>query len=152
MLVGGILVTACQKKNNIPPAPVSFKGYFRGKLNGTFFNDTVSGKILRSFSNITYISGYHPNGGITYSLKNFPVAVGDYPLGNDNLVSIGNSGGIFFAGYINGKIQGSGRISILEVTDSYIRGSFESIVPSDSSYAILPTLVVSDGEFKLQKP
>ena len=152
MLISGLLALSCQKKNNVPPSPVSFKGYFRGKLNGTFFNDTVTGVILRSAANVTYISGAHPNGSVKITLNSLSGFPNNYPVNTDNMIFVGNNGGQFYAGFINGKIQGSGRISIAELTDSYIKGSFEGVLPSDSTYAILPTQVISEGEFKLKKP
>ena len=145
---------SCSKKNddNNSQPPATIKEYFRGKLNGLVFNDTTLGKILSTPNNGLQITGFHPNGGIILWLNPYTGMTGENLVNHNNTVFIGNSGGQFHAGFINGKMQGSGKINILEITSSYLRGTFECIVPSDSSLAILPSQIVTEGEFKLKKP
>lgn len=143
---------ACSKKNNTPPPSETIKEYFRGNLNGLAFNDTVLGKILTTPNNGLQIIGYHTNGSISLWLRPYTGATGENLVNQTNQIFVGNNGGQFYAGFINGKIQGSGKINILEITNSFIRGSFECTAPADSNYAILPNQIVSEGEFKLKKP
>ncbi len=142
---------SCSKKNSdtIPP-PV--KEYFRGKLNGIVFNDTTLCDMYTIPNNGISMNGYHPNGGIIFSLTPYTGMTGENLVNQSNGFFIGNNGGMFYAGFVNGKIQGSGRINILEITSSFIRGTFECIAPADSSYVILPTQIITEGEFKLKKP
>lgn len=151
-LFASLFFIACSKKNDNPLPPETLKEYFRGKLNGVSFNDTTLGKILTIPNNGLQIIGYHPNGSINLWLRPYTGTIGENLVNLTNQVFIGNNGGQFYAGFINGKIQGSGKITILEITNSFIRGSFECTAPSDSNYAILPTQFVSEGEFKLKKP
>ena len=143
---------ACSNKDNNPLPPATVKEYFRGKLNGVVFNDTTSGKIITTPNNGLQIIGYHASGGIYLWLRPYTGTTGENSINQTNQVFIGNNGGQFYAGFINGKIQGSGKINIIEITNTFIRGSFECTAPADSNYAILPTQIVSEGEFKLKKP
>ena len=144
------LLTNCNKRSNsIPPEAV--KEYFRGKLNGVVFNDTTSGRILTGSNNDLQILGYHAHGGITLWIRPYTGMTGENLVNQSNQIFVGNEGGQFYAGFINGKIQGSGKINVLEITSTFIRGTFECAAPSDSSYAILPTQFVREGEFKLKK-
>lgn len=147
-----LLLISCSKNNNTssdPPATV--KEYFRGKLNGIFFNDTTLAKALPAPNNGLQITGYHPSGSITLWLKPYTATTGERIVSQDHQIFVGNNGGQFYAGFINSHVQGSGKITILEITGSFIRGTFEGIVPADSNYAVLPTQIVSEGEFKLKK-
>ena len=147
-----IIFIACSKKNNSSLPPETFKEYFRGKLNGVVFNDTSLGSILSTPDNGLQINGYHANGGISLWLKPYSGSTGENLVNQSNSAFVGNNGGLYYAGFINGKIQGTGKISILEITNNFIRGTFDFIAPADSNYAILPTQFVTEGEFKLKKP
>lgn len=151
--MASLLFIACSKKNNnsLPPAE-TIKEYFRGKLNGIVFNDTTLGHILSIPNNGLQIWGFHPNGGINLWLRPYTGMTGENLVNQSTNISMHNNGGFFIAGFINGNIQGSGKITILEITSSFIRGTFEFIAPADSNYVILPTQFVSEGEFKLKKP
>jgi len=49
--------------------------------------------------------------------------------------------------------QGSGKITILETTGPYMKGTFECIAPVDSTMGIiLPPIHITEGEFKLKSP
>ena len=146
-----LLFLSCSNKDTTPP-PATLKQYFRGKLNGTAFNDTTTGIILITPNNGLQIIGYHANGGINLWLRPYNGMTGNNIVNQDNIIFIGNTGGQFYAGFINGKVQGSGNITILEITNHFIRGTFDCIAPADSNYSILPTQIVSEGEFKLKKP
>lgn len=151
-IIACIYFVACSKKNGNPGSSETIKEYFRGKLNGIAFNDTVLGKILTTPGNGLQIIGYHSNGSISLWLRPYTGVTGENLVNQGNQIFIANTGGQFYAGFINGKMQGSGRINILEITNQFIRGSFECTAPADSNYAILPSQIVSDGEFKLKKP
>jgi len=155
-------VISCSKKNNVPP---SSKGYFRAKVNGVFFSDSTSASISQGLNPMygpleTLITGHYNNGTITLKLPS-QVTAGEEPLaqGTQDAIRINeNSGSYFFAGFngINGSpVQGSGKINILESTNtganSFIRGTFECIAPVDSTRGIiLPPISITEGEFNLK--
>ena len=151
-IIAFLILIACSKKNSSSVPPETFKEYFRGKLNGVVFNDTTLGHILPTPNNGLQIWGYHANGGISLGLTPYSGLISENFVGQNNQIFIGNNGGQFYAGFINGKIQGSGKISIVEITSNFIRGTFDFIAPADSNHAILPTQFVTEGEFKLEKP
>ncbi len=141
------------KKNSVAIPVIPVKEYFRGKLNGVPFNDTATARIIPAASPGLYIQGFHPNGGINLTIRSFDETPGERPLNETNHIWLGNAGGSFYAGSIvaGTPIQGSGKIHILEITSSYIRGSFECEAPADSSWAVLPTQHITEGEFKLKR-
>jgi len=158
-----LFVISCSKKNN-PPAP-STKGYFRAKVDGVFFSDSTSANVTiplfpgpGGYPLWTVISGSSNGTRIALILPPF-LSTGERLLPQSlDAITINISSTSFYAGSNNNistgssgsKVQGSGKINILEITSSYVRGSFECIAPVDSTIGvILPSLNITEGEFNL---
>lgn len=159
---------SCSKHNDpsinpLPPngPPPSEDYYFRGKVDSVFFSDsTAYMRTLESPTGAskTYITGWFipANGGITLALTD--ITKGERLLNqanpNDTIKIFRRPIFSFYAGLVRDSYQGSGKINILEITSSYIRGTFECIAPLDSLVAgpIVPPLHFTEGEFKVKKP
>jgi hypothetical protein len=140
---------SCEKTDDtLPPEPI--KEYLKGKLNGIAFNYTKANIV--TLSDGLVIGGFDPYGSISLIIRPYTNLTGEIQLKDDNSIGISKNPGFFTAGFVNGKIQGSGKINILEITSSFIRGSFECTAPADSFFNIYPTQFISEGEFKVKKP
>jgi len=145
---------------------VEFKEYFRGKVDGIFFSDSAAttsafeGTLDAPGRGTTTISGHYGNGLIYLSVHSLDIGQRTLESDSDRLVfSISPySGGKFYAAspFYN-NAQGSGKINVLEKTvysywysGGYIKGTFEGILPADSTVAIFPPIIITEGEFKLR--
>ena len=144
---------------------VEFKGYFRGKVDGIFFSDSTAtmsyfeGTMDPPGGGTMRIMGHYSDGLISLHIHN-PIIVGQRILESDSdrlgFSILPYSGGTFYAvspGLINP--QGSGKINVLENTGNiyiggYIKGTFEGIAPADSTVAIFPPIIITEGEFKFK--
>jgi hypothetical protein len=149
---------SCSKPHDAPPEN---KGYMRGKVDGVFFSDLTRAGISVPTSPMwgpleTDIEGQYGNGIITLKLPPF-VTPGERLLNqssSDAIQITTYTGGFFYAGF-NGTtgspIQGSGKINILEITNGFMKGTFECIAPVDSTKGtIRPPLSITEGEFNLK--
>jgi hypothetical protein len=151
---------SCHKQNNPQPPPSN--GYFRGKVDGVFFSDSVWAHISTPTDPMwgpieTIIEGRDSDLVITLRLPAF-ITTGERLLNQATVDAIRitdyGTGGSFLAGfngYTGSPAQGSGKINILEITSSYMRGTFECIAPpTDSAAGIFPPIYITEGEFKLK--
>ena len=151
-----ICLISCSKSNPTnPPVPASFTKYFKGKLNGVPFYDSTLAEIL-SFSppDELHLQGFHANGGIGIDLKSFNFSTGERLVNNSNKIWVGNSGVYYSAGLVNpgNYIRGSGKVNIQEITNDYIKGTFECVAPTDTAfYGPFPPQLITEGEFKLKR-
>lgn len=147
-----LMLFACNKKDN---DPATVKEYFRGKVDGVFFSDTVRAGINTFVpSTELLISGVYPGGSISLNLKSYSGTSGERILNETNYIYIHDfSQATFYAGSIvaGSPVQGSGKINILEITNSFIRGTFECVAPSNPNMPIEPAKIITEGEFKLKK-
>ena len=159
-----ISAISCSKSHE--NAPPEIKEYFRGKVDGILFSDSTTARIviyrpggLFQPPPVPSIQGQCPVGRITLDFLNWP-DTGErmlgYPLGDRITITTG-SGQPFFAGRRDapGGIevwQGSGKITMLEITGPYMKGTFECIAPADSTIGIFPPISITEGEFNLKIP
>ena len=162
LIVAAILtlfvIYSCSKRND-PPSAEEY--YFRGKEDGVFFSDTVasiSNNILAYYPDgppQTQISAHHDIGGVTLAVSN--ITIGERllnPANPNDYIRLYVHPTFYYTAGLTGSYQGSGKINILEITSSYIRGTFECIAPPDSfAWQIgLPPKQFTEGEFKVKKP
>ena len=156
-----VFAICCSKHNDPQSSPTH--GYFREKVDGVFFSDSIWAGISvpaapRQGPFETVIRGQYGSGVITLILPPF-VTPGERLLDSSSFDAIQIArftGEYFYAGSsgFNGiPGQGSGKIHILEITGGYMKGTFECIAPVDSTMPfILPPIYITEGEFKLKTP
>jgi len=154
---------SCSKTHG--DAPQEIKEYFRAKVDGVFFSDSTTAGISSCCScprcppPIPSIHGKCTVGWITLDFGGSWPDTGElklgYPWGYTITITLDN-GQPFFAGYKRDTPtgievwQGTGKITLLETTGPYIKGSFECIAPADSTVGIFPPTSITEGEFNLK--
>lgn len=154
-----LAVISCSKSHDAPPER---KGYFRGKVDGVFFSDSIRAAISVRTSPVwgpfeTDIEGRYSDDVITLKLPPF-LTPGERLLNQSSsdavFITDYRTGGFFYAGFYGttgSPIQGSGKISILEIANGFMKGTFECIAPVDSTVGIIrPPISISEGEFNLK--
>jgi hypothetical protein len=155
---------SCHKTHSDSP---EIKQYFRGKVNGVFFSDSTTAGISiccscpRCPPPIPTVAGRCTVGLIALDFGGSWPDTGElnlaYPFGYKITLTLDN-GQPFFAGYnritASGieEWQGSGKITILETSGPYMKGSFECVAPADSAVGIFPPISITEGEFNLKIP
>ena len=147
------LIVSCKKKT-----PEPFKGYLRMNINGAMLDYSKNANATRPnpASNYIKISGFCTDGNFGSFGIEFPNAVLGETKITDNFYSLrftlyGIDNTNYYAGDggISGGVIGSGKISMLELSNEYVKGTFDFITGPDG--VTNAQKAVSNGEFHLKR-
>lgn len=145
------LLAGCKKSSDPPP----FQSYLRMTIDGTrAVAANMNIKASTPISNpLLTISGAWANGSLYIYMYNF--TLGEtivVPFPNPNIVRFSlYDPGLYYAGDngISGTITGSGKIILLEISNEYVKGTFEF---TTGIYNLNPQIrTVANGEFDIKR-
>ena len=147
-----ISIAGCKKSNDQP-----FQSYIRMAINGTAVacnaNIKATAPLLGSADGYITISGDWATGSVKLEInEGSQITPGDYlfEAGKFRQATVRVSGQGYLAGAVLfGPVIGSGKIKILEISNDYVKGSFEFITGIFPLGGISQT--VTNGEFHIKR-
>ncbi len=154
-----LLLANCSKPND--STPNSFTSYIKGKVDGVVFECTTNISATKPFPTgadvYLEINGGWSTGSVYLIINNgtgsAAIAPGAYIFETSKywrgtITVDGRSYGAG-GGYITTPLQGSGKITILEISSEYVKGSFEFTSKPDDVSGVVKT--VTNGEFYIKR-